>query len=77
MDQPEQLAAGGPLGGPAFRYRGAEVRCHRGGHVRVLRMDGHPLDGHGFGAPVGVMRPLDLWAEEGRLPDHLRAVPKG
>jgi hypothetical protein len=77
MDQLEQLAAEGPLGGPAFRYRGAEIRCHKGGHVCILRMDGHLLDGHSFGAPAGVMRLVDLWADGARLPDHMRVVPAG
>jgi hypothetical protein len=77
MHQLEQLAAEGPLGGPAFRYRGAEIRCHKGGHVCALRLDGHPLDGHTFGPPGSITRLVDLWADEGRLPDYMRMVPKG
>jgi hypothetical protein len=72
MNQPEQPAAGGPLGGPAFRYRGAEIRCHKGGHVCAPR-----LDGHTFGPPGSITRLVDLWADEGRLPDYMRMVPKG
>ena len=56
--------------------RGAEIRCTKGGHVCGLFMAGHPLDGHPFGV-VGTITPLvDLWVEERRLPDHMRAVPK-
>jgi hypothetical protein len=74
--QPEQTAAEGPWGGPAYAYRGAEIRCAKGGHVCGLLMKGHPLDGHTFGV-VGTITPLvDLWVEERRLPDHMRAVSK-
>jgi hypothetical protein len=39
-------------------------------------MDGHPPHGHTFGV-VGTTTPLvDLWLDERRLPDHMRAVPK-
>ena len=42
-----------------------------------LFMAGHPLDGLSFGV-VGSISPLvDLWADHGRLPDYMRAVPKG
>ena len=38
-------------------------------------MDGHPLHGMTFGV-VGTITPLvDLWLEERRLPDYMRAVP--
>jgi hypothetical protein len=40
-------------------------------------MDGHTLDGHGFGAPASVMHLIDLWLGEERLPDHIRVAPKG
>jgi hypothetical protein len=57
-------------------YRGAEIRCAKGGHyakdghVCTLFMEGHPLHGHTFGV-VGTITPLvDLWVEEGRLPGH-------
>jgi hypothetical protein len=39
-------------------------------------MPGHPLDGHTFGAPGTVAGLIDHWAEHGRLPDHIRAVPR-
>jgi hypothetical protein len=40
-------------------------------------MAGHPLDGLSFGV-VGSISPLvDLWADHGRLPDYMRAVPRG
>ncbi len=47
--QPEQTAAQGPWGGPAYAYRGAEIRCAKGGHVCGLLMEGHPLHGLTFG----------------------------
>ena len=78
-DQPErhspiETAAEGPWGGPVYSYRGAEIRCAKGGHVCALLMDGHPLHGHTFGA-LGTITPLvDLWVEERRLPGYMRAV---
>ena len=39
-------------------------------------MEGHPLHGHTFGAPGTVTKLVDRWVEEGRLPDHMRLVPK-
>ena len=81
LDQPErpspvETAAVGPWGGPVYRYRGAEIRCNRGGHVCALLMPGHPLNGSSFGV-VGTITPLiDLWVEEKRLPGYMRAVPK-
>ena len=72
--QPEQTAAEGPWGGPTYAYRGAEIRCAKGGHVCGLLMEDHPLHGLTFGV-VGTITPLvDLWVEERRLPDHMRAV---
>ncbi len=72
---PELTAAEGPWGGPVYRYRGAEIRCTKGGHVCGLFMEGHPLHGHSFGV-VGTITPLvDLLVEELRLPDRIRAVP--
>jgi hypothetical protein len=74
--EPEFAAAGGPWGGPACTYRGAEVRRAKGGHVCALFMEGRPLDGATFGV-VGTVTPLvDLRVEEGRLPSHMRAVPE-
>ncbi len=73
---PTETAAAGPWGGPVYSYRGAEIRCLKGGHVCALLMEEHPLHGHTFGA-VGTITPLvDLWVEERRLPGHMRAVPK-
>ncbi len=75
--QPELVTAEGPWGGPVYRYRGAEIRCNKGGHVCALFMEGHPCDGATFGV-AGTITPLvDLWVEEGRLPRYMRAVPKG
>ena len=74
--QPELVAAEGPWGGPVYSYRGAEIRCNKGGHVCALLMAGHPCDGATFGV-AGTTTPLvDLWVEEGRLPSYMRAVPK-
>lgn len=74
--QPEPTAAGGPWGGPVYRRRGAESRCARGGHVCALFVAGHPQDGMTFGAPGAIAGLVAHWVEKGRLPDHLRAVPK-
>ena len=74
--EPELTAEAGPWGGPVYRYRGAEIRCAKGGHVCGLVMPGHPLDGHSFGAPGTITPLVDLWIREQRLPDHVRAVPK-
>ena len=72
----EPTGADGRLGGPSHAYRGAFIECQKRGHVCRLRMDGHPLDGHSFGA-AGTITPLvDLWVDEGRLPSYMRAVPK-
>ncbi len=74
--QPELTAAEGSWSGPTYAYRGAEIRCLKGGHVCGLLMEGRPLDGLSFGV-VGTVTPLvDIWADHGRLPDHMRAVPK-
>ena len=73
---PTETAAVGPWGGPVYSYRGAEIRCNRGGHVCTLLMPDHPLHGSPFGV-VGTITPLvDLWVEERRLPSHMRAVAK-
>jgi hypothetical protein len=46
------------------------------GHVCLLSMDGHLLSGMSFGV-AGTITPLiDLWLEEGRLPDYMRNSPK-
>jgi hypothetical protein len=74
--EPELTAEAEPWGGPVYRYRGAEIRCNKGGHVCGLVMPGHPLDGWSFGV-VGTITPLvDLWVEERRLPAYMKAVPK-
>ncbi len=74
--KPELTAAEGLWGGPVYAYRGAEIRCLKGGHVCALFMDDHPLNGMIFGV-VGTITPLvDLWLDERRLPDHMQAVPK-
>ena len=71
-----ETAATGPWGGPVYAYRGAEIRCAKGGHVCSLFMEGHRLHGHSFGV-AGTITPLvDLSVEERRLPGHMRAVPK-
>jgi hypothetical protein len=62
--EPELTAAEGPWGGPVYRYRGAEIRCLKGGHVCALLMEEHPLNGATFGV-VGTVTPLvDLWIRE-------------
>ena len=74
--RPDLTAAKGLWGGPAYAYRGAEIRCLKGGHVCGLLMEGHPLHGSTFGL-VGTITPLvDLWVEERRLPDYMPAEPK-
>ena len=74
--EPELIAETGPWGGPVYRYRGAEIRCLKGGHVCALLMEGHPLHGATFGV-AGTVTPLvDLWVEERRLPNYMRVVPK-
>ena len=71
-----ETAAQGRLGGPSYTYRGATIECQKGGHVCLLRMPEHPLDGLSFGV-VGTITPLvDIWVDEGRLPRYMRAVPK-
>ena len=74
--RPELTAAEGPWVGPAYAYRGAEIRCAKGGHVCGLLMEGHPLHGMTFGV-VGTITPLvDRWVKERGLPDHVCAVPR-
>ncbi len=70
-----ETAAAGPWGGPVFRYRGAEIRCLKGGHVCSLLMESHPLHGLTFGVPGTVTALVDSWLDHGRLPDYMRAVP--
>ena len=73
---PLETATVCPWGGPVYRHRGAETRCAKGGHVCSLFMEGHPLHGSSFGV-AGTITPLiDAWLDEGRLPSHMRAVPK-
>ncbi len=74
--QPELAAAEGPWGGPVFRYRGAEIRCLKGGHVCALLMPDHPLHGSTFGVPGTITPLVDLWIRERRLPSYMPAVPK-
>ena len=73
--QPELVVAEGSSGGPVYRYRGAEIRCLKGGHVCALLMEGHPLDGHTIGAPGTITHLVDLWIRERRLLGHIRAMP--
>lgn len=74
--QLELAAAEGPWGGPVYRYRGAEIRCLRGGHVCALLMEAHPLHGGTFGVPGTITHLIDLWVEKQRLPNYMRVVPK-
>jgi hypothetical protein len=74
--EPDLVAAEGPWGGPVYTYRGAEIRCAKGGHVCALFMEGHPLHGQTFGVPGTIAGLIDHWVDERRLPDHMRAVPK-
>jgi hypothetical protein len=39
-------------------------------------MECHPLDGLTFGVPGTITLLVDRWIRDGRLPDHLRAVPR-
>jgi hypothetical protein len=71
----ELVVEAGPWGGPVFRYRGAEIQCLKGGLVYGLVMPGHPLDGHTFGVPGTIAPLVDRSIRDGRLPDHMRAVP--
>jgi hypothetical protein len=72
----EETTMTGPLDGPSYRYRGAVIDCLKGPHVCRLTLDRHPLKGMTFGV-AGTITPLvDLWLEEGRLPDYMRAAPK-
>ena len=72
----EETAADGPLGGPSYAYRGATIDCLKGGYVCRPSMEARPLHGLSFGV-AGTITPLiDLWLDEGRLPDSMRAVPK-
>ena len=79
-EQPEppslrETASVGPWGGPVYSYRGAEIRCTKGGYVCGLYMEEHSLHGSSFGV-VGTITPLvDLWLDERRLPNYLRLVP--
>ena len=72
----ELTAEAEPWGCPVYRCRGAEKRCLKGRHVRALLMEGHPLDGHTFGAPGTITHLVDLWIREQRLPRYMRAVSK-
>ncbi len=72
--EPELVAAEGPWGGPTYAYRGAEIRCAKGGHVCALLMEGHPFNGATFGAVGTVKLLVDLWIEGRLLPSLQRAV---
>ena len=72
----EPVAAEGPRGGPVRAYRGAEIRCSRGGHVRGLLMEAHPFDGAAFGVPGTITPLVDLRLDGERLPGHERSVPE-
>ena len=74
--EPELVTAEGPWGGPVYHHRGAEIRCQKDGHVCALLMPDHPLNGHIFGVPGTVTGLIDIWGEHGRLPAHMRVVPK-
>ena len=71
-----ETASAGPWGGPVYNYRGAEIRCNKGGHVCTLLMEEHPLHGATFGVPGTITPLVDLWLDERRLPGYLRLVPK-
>ena len=71
----ELVTAEGPWGGPVYAYRGAEIRCGKGGHACALLMEGHPFHDATFGAVGTVTLLVDLWIE-GRLLPHMRAVPR-
>ena len=70
-----QMAAQRPWGGPTYSYREARVECCPGGHVCGLFMPEHPLHGMSFGVVGTVTALVDLWADAGRLPSHMRARP--
>lgn len=72
----ELMTEQGPWGGPVLRYRGAEIRCLKGGHVCGLFMEDHPLHGTTFGVPGTITPLVDLWIRERRLPDYMHPVPK-
>jgi hypothetical protein len=38
--EPKLTVEAGPWGGPVYRYRGAEIRCDKGGQVCGLFMEG-------------------------------------
>ena len=63
-------------GGPVYRYRDAEIRCLRGGNVCGLFMAEHPFHSGSFGVPGTITPLIDLWLDEKRLPDYVRAVPR-
>lgn len=74
--EPELVAQTGPWRGPVYSYCGAEIRCFPGGHVCTLFLEGHPCHGQSFGVPGTITPLVDLWGDEGRLPDYMRAVEK-
>ena len=59
-----------------YRHRGTEIRCAKGRHACALLMESHPLHSATFGVAGTVPPLIDLWVEEGRLPNHMRTVPK-
>ena len=64
----ELVAAEGVWGGPVYRYRGAEIRCLRGGHVCGLLMEAHPLHGTTFGVPGTITPLVGIWLARGACP---------
>jgi hypothetical protein len=74
--EPELVTPEGLWGGPVYSYRGAEIRCAKGGHVCALLMDDHPLNGHTFGVVGTVTHLVDRWLDEDRADHPHRAVPK-
>lgn len=61
--------------GPSYGHRGARIECRLGGYVCRLVMRGHPLDGQVFGRAGNGVPLIDLWLDEGRLPDGVQAGP--
>jgi hypothetical protein len=68
----EEIAEVGIWDGPTYRYRVAEIRCYLGGYVCGLIMPDHPLHGWTFGVADTITPLVDLWLDEGRLPEYYR-----
>jgi hypothetical protein len=71
-----ETALASQIGGPSYTYRGARIDCMKGGRVYRLTLDGHSLTDMPFGVTSTITPLVDLWLEEGRLPDYMRASPK-